>query len=91
VQCWDLRVGGEAVQGWDLAPAACHCLALDPAGLLLTCARGDGLISLLDTSPHAKEWTLSGHKEECVWSLVFSLSADSLLSSAADGSVVVWR
>ena len=37
-----------------------------------------------------QEWCLRGH-EECVWSVAISPTADTLLSSAADGSVMVWR
>ena len=37
-----------------------------------------------------QEWSRCGH-EECVWSVVFSPTAQTLLSSAADGSVIVWR
>ena len=113
---WDLRRSQEPALSWDLTPAALHSVTLDSAGLLLACGRGDGLISLLDTSPnqqvrppqaraltdtpslqewsldgHEQEWSLDGHEQECVWSVVFSPSADSLFSSAANGSVVIWR
>ena len=40
----------EPVQSWDLTPTAVHRVAVDPAGDLLACARGDGLISILHTS-----------------------------------------
>ena len=104
---WDLRRSQEPALSWDLTPAALHSVTLDSAGLLLACGRGDGLISLLDTSPNQQvrppqaralidtpslqEWSLDGHEQECVWSVVFSPSADSLFSSAANGSVVIWR
>jgi ParB family chromosome partitioning protein len=86
--CWDIRSAVDPVQSWDLSPSAVHSVAVDPAGSLLACAGGDGLITILDTT-HQQEWTLRGH-EECVWSVVFTPSAESLLSSAADGSVIVW-
>jgi WD40 repeat protein len=88
---WDIRTPQEPVQTWNLSPAALHSVAVDPAGLLLACARGDGVISLLDTSPGVQEWSVSGHEEECVWSVVFSPPADCLVSSSANGSVVIWR
>ena len=105
--CWDTRCGVEPAVTWDLSPTAIHCVAVDPAGQLLACAGGDGTITILDTSSEQvgiailkrlseewwvflQEWSLCGH-EECVWSVVFSPTAQTLLSSAADGSVVVWR
>ena len=80
---------------------------VDPVGQLLACAGGDETITILDTSSEQvriailkrlseewwvflQEWSLCGH-EECVWSVVFSPTAQTLLSSAADGSVIVLR
>ena len=85
-----------------LSPTAIHCVAVD-----LACAGGDGTITILDTFSEQvgiailkrlseewwvflQEWSLCGH-EECVWSVVFSPTAQALLSSAADGSVIVVR
>ena len=61
-----------------------HTGHLSPAGEATWC--GWPCVMLL---PPLQEWTLRGH-EECVWSVVFTPSAESLLSSAADGSVIVW-
>lgn len=40
----------EPVQSWNMSPSTLHNLSLDPAGVILACARSDGIITLLDTS-----------------------------------------
>jgi WD40 repeat protein len=73
-----------------LTDAKVRGLALDPGGALIAAARGDGLISLLDTTDLNEHYTLKGHDigANC---LAWHPRKPVLLSGGKDGHVRLWH
>lgn len=103
---WDVRTHS-LKDKWDFGPHAVNALAPDPAGAILACAGGDGMLKLVETTTAKVKQAgltcahLITSSSLQVWSLSghthacqavsFSSHADTLFSTDSSGAVILWQ
>lgn len=75
---------------WAAPTAACTCVALDPAGDLLTAGFDDGTVRLFDASTGERLRVLAGHTNG-VSSIAWSPDGKTIASSSWDRTVRLWN
>ncbi|XP_056260094.1 sperm-associated antigen 16 protein [Seriola aureovittata] len=88
VNLWDIRRPVSAVATVDAGPLGANHVVFSPSGQTLAVASSDRLVRLVEVDSCAVS-SLSGHSD-CVQSVTFDHSGDTVMSAGSDGLINVW-